>query len=119
MTSCALWDPSILKKIFSVYEKSVYCMYMLWYNAIIAAASKNQQHALAKTAQLISAFVFTSWIVQFLFYIYFQIFKLLALFHDSTGRFVSDLVKNPNCLFSQVKAQLLYLPFYFYFFDSV
>ena len=45
-------------------------------------------------------------IEQFLF------FKLLAFFCDCTGQFVSDLVGNPNCWFSHVKAHFhLTLPF--------
>ena len=47
------------------------------------------QISFAVTAKLISAFVFANRIVQFLLY-----FKLLALFCDCTGRFVSYLVGN-------------------------
>ena len=50
---------------------------------------ENQQSAYAVTAKLISAFVFATRIVQFLFY-----FKLLVLFCACTGRFVSDLFGN-------------------------
>ena len=33
-------------------------------------------------------------------------FKLLAIFCDCTGRFVSDLVGNPNCWFSDAQAHM-------------
>ena len=42
------------------------------------------------------------------FFAYNQNFKLLACFCDCTGQFVSDLVGNPNCWFSCVKAHLSY-----------
>ena len=52
---------------------------------------RKQRRRFAVTAKLISAFVFASRIVHFLFFFN---FKLLALFCDCTGRFVSDLVGN-------------------------
>ena len=53
---------------------------------------------------MISAFVFATRIVQFLFYLNpeFQ----ASHFGDCTGQFVSDLVENPEDLFSLFGAQL-------------
>ena len=58
----------------------------------------------AVTAKLISAFVLASQIVQLLFFLNpkFQ----LACFCDCAGRFVSDLVGNPEDWFSRVAAQI-------------
>ena len=58
------------------------------------------------TAKLISAFVFATRIVQFLFFLN-PNFKLLAIFCDCTGRFVSDFVGNHEDRFSHVAAQLI------------
>ena len=55
----------------------------------------------AVTAKLISAFVFATWIVQFLFFLN-PTFKLLACFCNCTGRFVSDLFGNPEDQFFRV-----------------
>ena len=54
---------------------------------------------LCVTAQLISVFVFATWIVQ-----YSQSFKTLACFCDHTDRFVSDLAGNTEDRFSCVAA---------------
>ena len=35
-------------------------------------------------------------------------FKILGFFCDCTGRFVSDLVGNPNCWFSHAQAHIAY-----------
>ena len=59
---------------------------------------RRRSDSCAVTAQLISAFVFATRIVQFLFYQYPK-FKLLALFGDCTAWFV-----NPNCCFSHEQA---------------
>ena len=52
------------------------------------------------TALLISTFVFATRIEQCLFFL-----NLKAIFCDFTGWFLSDLVRNPNDLFSHVVAQ--------------
>ena len=57
----------------------------------------------AVTAQLISAFVFATKIVQFLFYLY---TKFQASNCDCTGQFMSDLVGTTEGRFSHVAAQL-------------
>ena len=54
-------------------------------------------------AKLISAFVFATRIVQFLFFLNPK-FQLLAHFCDCTGRFVSDLGGHPEDRFSRVLA---------------
>ena len=59
----------------------------------------------AVTAKLISAFVFTTWIVQLPSTLS-QNFKPLACFCDCTGRFVSHLVGNPKDRFSRVMAHM-------------
>ena len=56
-------------------------------------------------AKLISAFVFATWIVQYLLFLNTN-FKPLAIFCDYTARFVSDLVRNPEDRFSHNEAQL-------------
>ena len=57
--------------------------------------------------QLISAFVFATRIVQFLFYLNpkFQV----SVFIDCTGRFVSDLVRNPKDQFSRIMAHRFWI----------
>ena len=68
---------------------------------------KKRIFAYAKTkaqissGQLISAVVLSTWIVQ-----YSQNFKSLACFCDCTGRFVLDLVGNPEDSFSRVAAHV-------------
>ena len=57
------------------------------------------------TVKLISTFVFTTQIVQFVFFLN-PNFKNLACFCDCTGRSVSDMVRTPNCWFSHTKARL-------------
>ena len=52
---------------------------------------------------MISAFVFATRIVQFLFN-----FKLLACFCDCTARFVLHLVGNPEDRFSRVAARYIF-----------
>ena len=66
-----------------------------------AYAKTKAQICFAETAKLISAFVFATRIVQFL-----CSFKLLACFYDCTGRFESDLVRNPEDRFSSVAAHI-------------
>ena len=57
----------------------------------------------AVTAKLICAFVFATWIVQFLLNYFlnpkFQV--CLAFFCDCTGQFVLDVDRNPNCFLMQ------------------
>ena len=59
----------------------------------------------SNTAQLISAFVFATHKVQFLFFINPK-FQVSSLSRQCTGRFVSDLVRNPEDLFFRVAAQM-------------
>ena len=67
---------------------------------------KQRRRSVGSTAQLISAFVFPTGIVQFL-YMYFLNFKPLAIFCGCTARFVSDLVGNPEDRLSHDEAQML------------
>ena len=64
---------------------------------IFAYAKTKVQLSFAVTAKMISAFVFATRIVQFLFFLN---RKVQALFCACTARFVSDLVGNSNCWFS-------------------
>ena len=64
---------------------------------------RKQRRRSASQLQLISAFVFATRIVQFLFFLN---FKLLAIFYSCTGQFVSDLVGNPEDRFSRVAAHI-------------
>ena len=65
-----------------------------------AYAKTKTQISCAETAQLISAFVFATQIVQSLYFLI-QNFKLLAIFCSCTARFVSDLVRNSEDRFSR------------------
>ena len=58
-------------------------------------AKTKTQISFAVTAELISAFVFATWIVQSLYFLN-QNFKSLAIFSGCTAQLVSDLVKNPE-----------------------
>ena len=71
-------------------------------------AKTKAQISCAVTAQLISAFVFATRIVQYSSSSNIQNFKFLAIFCDCTGRFVSNLVGNPEDRFSGVAAILLF-----------
>ena len=64
---------------------------------------------LHSTAKLISAFVFATRIVQFLFYLNpkFQVSSHLLWLYLCTVRFVSDLVGNPEDLFSHNEAHIV------------
>ena len=75
-------------------------------NWIFAYAKTKVQVSCAVTAQLISTFVFATGIVQSLSYLY-QNFKLLGCFCVCTGRFVSDLVENPEDQFSSVTTHII------------
>ena len=89
------------------FEKSTALMHSTWAasweNRIFACAKTKAQISFAVTAKLISAFVFATRIVYFLFY-------LNPKFQASSSflrlyRFVSDLVGNPEDRFSRVAAQ--------------
>ena len=56
------------------------------------------------TAQLISALVFATYIVQSLYFL--KTFRPLATFCDRTARLVSDFVGNPEDRFSHNEAQI-------------
>ena len=60
-----------------------------------AYAKTKAQISCAVTAQLISTFVYATWIVQSLFFLNPK-FKLLVIFFSCTGRFALDLVGNPK-----------------------
>ena len=64
------------------------------------------QISCAVTAQLISAFVFPTRIVQFLFFLN---LKFQAIFYSCTDRFVPDLVGTPKDRFSHVAAHMCVL----------
>ena len=76
----------------------------------------------AKTKAQISAFVFTTWIVQF-FLVNLK-FQASNHFCGGTYRFESDLVRNPNCWFFHSMAQILILqqfrikPVFVFFFQT-
>ena len=71
-----------------------------------AYAKTKAQISFGVTAKLISAFVFATWIVQFLFFLNPK-FQVLACFCDCTCWFVSDLVRNPEDWFSRVAAHIV------------
>ena len=64
------------------------------------------QISCAVTAQLIIAFVFTTWIVQYLFFLNTKL-PASSLFCDCTGQFVSELVGNTEDWFSRVAANVI------------
>ena len=76
-------------------------------NWLFAYVKTKPQISCAVTAQLISAFVFATQIVQSLFFLNPK-FKPLAIFCSCTVRFVSDLVGNPEYRFSHNEAQIMY-----------
>ena len=78
-----------------------------WENRIFAYAKTKPQISCAVTAQLISAFVFATWIVQSLYFLN-PNFKPLAIFCDFPARFVWDLVGNPEDRFSDVAALMFH-----------
>ena len=76
-----------------------------WENRIFAYAKTKPQINSAVTAKLISAFVFATWIVQYLYFLNTN-FKPLAISSSCQAQLVSDLVGNPEDRFSDVAAQL-------------
>ena len=74
-------------------------------NQQLAYVKTKAQISCAVTAQLISAFVFTTRIAQFLFFLNLKF--PLARFCDYTGQFVLDQVRNLNHWLSLAKAHLL------------
>ena len=68
-------------------------------------AKTKAQISCAVTAQLISAFVFATRIVQLLFYLYRKLQDSCVYLCDCTDWFVSDLVGNPDDQFSRVAAK--------------
>ena len=73
---------------------------------IFAFVKTHTQISCTVTAQQISTFVFTTWIVQFLFFLN---PKISSFYPSSTagGQFVPDLVGNPKDRFSCVAAQVM------------
>ena len=65
----------------------------------LTICNRRKQRRRSVTAKLISAFVFATRGVLFIFYLY---PKFLALCCDCTVWFVSDLVGNSNCRFSHI-----------------
>ena len=63
-----------------------------WENQLFAYAKTKTQISFAVTAKLISAFVFATWIVQYLTS-FIQNFMPLAISSSCTAWFVSDLVR--------------------------
>ena len=76
-------------------------------NRLFAYAKTKTQISCAVTAQLISAFVFASQIVHFLYYLNpkFQASSHIQWQHSP---FVSDLVGNPEDLFSHDEAHIIF-----------
>ena len=68
---------------------------------------RKQKEQIAVTAHLISAFVFATRIVQFLFYLYPKFQD--AFLCGCIGQFVSDLVGNPEDRFSCAEAYMIIL----------
>ena len=78
-----------------------------------AYAKTKAQISCAVTAQLISAFVFATWIVQFLFYLYskFQASSLLLWLHRPVCVRSGPSGRNPNCWFSHAVDHIKYMKF--------
>ena len=74
-------------------------------NQIFAYTKTKMRISCAITTQLIRGIVFATQIVKLVFFLL-RNFKLLAFFCDCTGRFVSDLVGNPEDRFSRVSAHI-------------
>ena len=70
-----------------------------------AYAKTKTQISFAVTAKLISAFVFTTYLEQFLFFLNRNL-KPLAIFCSCTAWFVSDQVGNPEDRFSHNEAHI-------------
>ena len=73
--------------------------------SVLAYAKTKTQISCAVTAQLISAFIFAAQ-KYYSSFIHIENFKLLPIFCDYTGRFVSDLVGNPKDQFSRFAAHI-------------
>ena len=78
-----------------------------------AYAKTMRQISFAVTAKLISAFVFTTWKVQSLYFLNTK-FKPPAIFCGCKARFVSDLVGNPEHGFSHNKAYIQLYEIYWF-----
>ena len=76
---------------------------------VFAYAKTKAQISCAVTTQLISAFVFATQIVLFLFFINPKFPKPLSFFFDSTGQFVWDLVGKPQIGFRTLRLKSGYL----------
>ena len=78
-------------------------------NQLFAYGKTKTQISFAVTAELISVFVFTTQIVQSLYFLNleFQASRSSCVFCGCTARFVSDLVGNPEDRFSHNKAQII------------
>ena len=76
-------------------------------NKQFAYAKTKPQISFAVTVKLISAIVFATQIVQFVFFLNPK-FQEASLLLCCTDQFVSDLVGTPYCWFSHAKAQMFY-----------
>ena len=74
-------------------------------NGFFAYAKRKTQISFAVTMKLIRAFVFDTRIVQSIFYN--PKFQASSLLCDCTGRFLSNLVGNPEDRFSSVAAHIV------------
>ena len=74
--------------------------------AFAYAKTKTQISCAILIAQLISAFVFATQIVQSLYYLNPKLQVIIAIFRGCTARFVSDLVGNPEDRFSHNEAHI-------------
>ena len=79
-------------------RKPAFCLYR---------CENESRERCAVSAQLISAFVFATQIVESLFFLNpkFQA-SYLVFFRDCTGQFVSDMVGNPEDQFSRITAHI-------------
>ena len=73
---------------------------------VYAKTNAQISFVITSQTQLISAFVFATQRVQFLFYFYPKFQAFIAFFCDSTARFVLDLVGNPKDQFSLIVAPI-------------
>ena len=96
------------QEILYMYATCAFCCYVIQMSFVMRKPAfcicENKDVDLlicAVTAQLISAFVFATWIVQSLFS-----FKPLNIFYSCTAWFVSDRVGNPKDQFSHNEAKI-------------
>ena len=86
-------------------------------NRIFALAKTKTQISFAVISKLISAFVFATRIVQFLYFLNPK-FQASSHLRNCTGQFVSDMVVNSEDRFSRVAAHIYY-PYFKHILGSV